>query len=245
MAEVKPPKKKDFLNYPEAIEGPETPPYKYIPATNPVLSGLPLTLAAAAIVNLPPLATFFYNNGGFNCLSKVPDLIKYSPRYDPTVIPIQTSPTSPEQLIAASNSAYLDGGERGGSPYTTFADFHASFRAGKTTPSRVAETVLDLIERDERFRGAFVSVRKEDVLRAAREATERWSVGKSRGVLDGVPVAVKGRRVHSIILLVKKNKSFIRRFSPSLPDCIDHCNLCSHSLKLHYHIPLLYMENRS
>lgn len=186
----------NFLNYPKAVEGPETPPYKSVPGNNPVLSGLPLTLAATAVVNLPPLATFLYNNGGFNCLSKVPELISYLPRYDPTVIPTPTESSSADQLVAASNSAYLEREGKGGSPYTTFADYHASFKAGKTTPSRVAEVILGLIENDERFKGAFLSVRRGDVLRAAREATERYGSGKSRGVLDGVPVAIKGRQTH-------------------------------------------------
>ena len=200
------PAKDRFLNYPDAIAGPESPPYTTPQAKNPVLSGLSLSLAATIVTSLPPLQSFLYNNGGFNCLSRIEKLKEYTPRYDPTVIPRPTGPAaSNEDLVSAANATYLQQQQQqqqqrpegsketgDGSPYTRIADFHSAYTEGKTTPLRVAEVVLRLLEDDERFRGAFLSVRKDDVLAAAREASERFRNGKSRGVLDGVPVAIKG-----------------------------------------------------
>lgn len=78
--------------------------------------------------------------------------------------------------------------------FATVHDYAAAYRAGRTTPEEVAQRALAAIEAsdasDPPLR-AFVAVQREDVLRQAREATERIRQGRALGVFDGVPVAIK------------------------------------------------------
>jgi len=50
MSEARNPLKDGYYGYPEAKEGPETA-YTYTPASNPVLRGLPLSIASSACVD--------------------------------------------------------------------------------------------------------------------------------------------------------------------------------------------------
>jgi Asp-tRNA(Asn)/Glu-tRNA(Gln) amidotransferase A subunit family amidase len=78
--------------------------------------------------------------------------------------------------------------------FATVHDYAAAYRGGQTTPEEVAQRALAAIEAcdagDPPLR-AFIAVRREDVLRQAREAAERIREDRSLGVFDGVPVAVK------------------------------------------------------
>lgn len=78
--------------------------------------------------------------------------------------------------------------------FATVHDYAAAYRAGRTTPEEVARRALAAVEAcdsgDPPLR-AFVAVQREDVLRQAREATERIRQGQALGIFDGVPVAVK------------------------------------------------------
>jgi Asp-tRNA(Asn)/Glu-tRNA(Gln) amidotransferase A subunit family amidase len=73
-------------------------------------------------------------------------------------------------------------------------DFADAYRNGTTTPEEVAQKVLENIQvsdaGDKPLR-AFIAVNREDVMRQARESTERYKAGKPLGMFDGVPVAIK------------------------------------------------------
>lgn len=43
---------------------------------------------------------------------------------------------------------------------------------------------------------AFLSVRRDQVLAAAKASTQRYKEGKAKGIFDGVPVAVKGMTLY-------------------------------------------------
>ena len=149
--------------------------------------------------SIPPLASFLWNNAGFGALRKISILNSYEPRYDPTVIPtcneddIKTySESSPEfsyDRPKALKRRYA----------ATVGDYHAAYKAGQTTPIKVAEVLLDLIEKDTRQKVAFLTIKREDVLAAAKASAERYRKGKAKGILDGVPVGIKGKHGHHSI----------------------------------------------
>ena len=73
-------------------------------------------------------------------------------------------------------------------------DFAEAYRKGSTTPEEVAKKVLDSIkagDAGDRPLKAFIAVNHEDVMRQARESTERIKAGRPLGIFDGVPVAIK------------------------------------------------------
>lgn len=78
--------------------------------------------------------------------------------------------------------------------FPTVLDFAAAYRAGKTTPTEVAERLLAAIRAadatDPPLR-AFIAVHEADVRRQAAEATERMRAKRPLSPFDGVPVAVK------------------------------------------------------
>jgi Asp-tRNA(Asn)/Glu-tRNA(Gln) amidotransferase A subunit family amidase len=81
-----------------------------------------------------------------------------------------------------------------GFQFSGIFDYANAYRKGTITPEEVAKRVLDSIEAsdtgDKPLR-AFIAVNREDVMRQAREATQRFKKGKPLGIFDGVPVAVK------------------------------------------------------
>ena len=72
-------------------------------------------------------------------------------------------------------------------------DYHTAYEAGAMTPTAVAEALLDLISKDPKHKDAFLEIRKERVIAAAEASTRRYKAGKTLGILDGVPVGVKGK----------------------------------------------------
>jgi Asp-tRNA(Asn)/Glu-tRNA(Gln) amidotransferase A subunit family amidase len=78
--------------------------------------------------------------------------------------------------------------------FTTVFDYAKAYRDGKTTPEEVAQKLLEVIEASNASTPplrAMIAVNREDVLKQAREATQRIKAGKSLSIFDGVPVAVK------------------------------------------------------
>lgn len=76
----------------------------------------------------------------------------------------------------------------------TVQDFHNAYLQGRTTPYKVAQRLLDVIRSMEE---SAVPLRPllmwdgQELLRQAEASSERFAKGKSLGLLDGVPVAVK------------------------------------------------------
>jgi len=114
----------------------------------------------------------------------------------PTLYPIAPSITKasgservPENELPAQYPATGTGFH-----FNTIHDYARAYREGKTTPSDVARKVLEAIEdsdkKDKPLR-AFIAVNREDVLKQAEEATERFKNGKPLSLLDGVPVSIK------------------------------------------------------
>ncbi len=78
--------------------------------------------------------------------------------------------------------------------FSTVQDYAKAYREGKITPEDVAHRVLEAIATSNSIEPplrAMIAVDREDVLRQAREATQRFQEGRALSVFDGVPVAVK------------------------------------------------------
>jgi Asp-tRNA(Asn)/Glu-tRNA(Gln) amidotransferase A subunit family amidase len=78
--------------------------------------------------------------------------------------------------------------------FVTVFDYAKAYRDSKTTPEQVAQKLLAAIEASNASTPplrAVIAVNREDVMKQAREATQRIKAGKPLSILDGVPVAVK------------------------------------------------------
>jgi len=78
--------------------------------------------------------------------------------------------------------------------FATVFDYAKAYRDGKTSPEEVAKKVLDAIEASNSSTPplrAVIFVERKDVMKQAREATQRIKAGKPLSIFDGVPVAVK------------------------------------------------------
>lgn len=67
----------------------------------------------------------------------------------------------------------------------------ALYRAKQLSPVDVIRETLGRLERYEGALNAFVLYDPETALKSARESEARWQRGEARGLLDGVPVAIK------------------------------------------------------
>ncbi|KAL9069861.1 MAG: hypothetical protein Q9157_006012 [Trypethelium eluteriae] len=165
---------------------------------NPVLRGLALCYGALLVSSVDRISSYLWANAGFPLLRHLPELDAYPPRYDPTITPIATgplpSPSSPSSL-SSLDSASGAPPSNASARFPSIADYHTAYSSGALTPIDVAEALLPLIRRDESKRTehatAFVAVDPVAVRAAAEASTTRWKMGKERGLLDGVPVAVK------------------------------------------------------
>jgi Asp-tRNA(Asn)/Glu-tRNA(Gln) amidotransferase A subunit family amidase len=79
--------------------------------------------------------------------------------------------------------------------YHSIAEYHALYSSGELTPLAVVEALLPLIRRDvskaSHHSIAFIASNPEEILEEARASTQRYKEGKSLGLFDGVPTAIK------------------------------------------------------
>lgn len=139
------------------------------------------------MTNFNFVSSFLWSNAGFNNLRKL-DLEDYGPRYDPTVIPKASDSTVNAGSGSTLDAVYVNGPKCVNRHYT-IADYHSAYESGKLTPTAVAKALLALVPK---HKAAFLDVNKDRVLAAAEASTRRYRDGKSRSMLDGVPLSVKG-----------------------------------------------------
>ncbi|KAL1963625.1 hypothetical protein VTN77DRAFT_7946 [Rasamsonia byssochlamydoides] len=178
-----------FRNYPEPREGPSVP-YKHEELSLPVLRGSTLAIGATLIHSLDFVQNILWRGAGLNVARHIKDLDRYTPRFDPTVTPIQDDASKPVELPVPTKCR--DGDNLG---FYTSADYHARYLSGELTPLEVVEALLPLIRRDTNPPGkhsvAFLESQVDAIRAAAEASTQRYKSGKPLGPLDGVPVAVK------------------------------------------------------
>jgi hypothetical protein len=182
----------DYPN-PKPTERPSIgPPNIAIPAAR----GLRLRLFVWLLANFPAYVRYIYNNSSLSKLHTLHELDFVEQRYFPLVTPLSTRRNDHSDETSYTNPARV--GKSHATPaqrYWSVADYHAAYAGGKVTPSAVMEALLPLIRRDvpkpHLHARAFRHTDVDLTMRAARASDERWRNGKSLGVLDGVPIAIK------------------------------------------------------
>ncbi|KAI9730155.1 MAG: D-lactate ferricytochrome c oxidoreductase [Claussenomyces sp. TS43310] len=161
---------------------------------NPVFRGKLLSIGATIVSKLEFIQKYLWANAGFGNLDKLPGLLHYTPRFDPTVIPLSSNSAFDTSIYTAPEvfkSLPQDVPGR----YYSVADYQALYVSGALTPLAVAEALLPLIRRDvepsAKHSVAFIDTKIDRVLKAAMASTQRYQEGKPLGLLDGVPMACK------------------------------------------------------
>jgi len=106
---------------------------------------------------------------------------------------IDASPLSLEELVNLKPS-HSDENMEGGDPpfrHWTIYDFTTKYKNGEITPTEVVKRVIKLARETKDKNPMIVFINEEDALKEACESTKRYEQGTSKGVLDGVPIAVK------------------------------------------------------
>ncbi len=113
----------------------------------------------------------------------------------PTYAPIHYTGQLQKEAATVPEAEFPKSPSQGkGFVFTSIHEYANAYRAGTLTPEDVAKRVLEAIEQSEASSQplrAFIAVNREDVLRQAKESTQRFKDGKPLSIFDGVPVAVK------------------------------------------------------
>ena len=99
-------------------------------------------------------------------------------------------PAHPARIHSGGGLAMADI-ERGRLPFLSVAELGRLIRAGEVSPVAAAEAFLERIERLDGRLNSYITVCRDDALRAARAAEAEIAAGRYLGPLHGVPVAVK------------------------------------------------------
>lgn len=135
------------------------------------------------------LAPSLFENAGVHWLRK--QHFDENPTYQPIHF---TGSLQRESSAVPENELPREASRTKGFRFASVFDFYKAYCDGTITPQEVAKKVLDAIEvsdTGDKPLKAFIAVNRADVMRQARESTERIKVGKPLSLLDGVPVAIK------------------------------------------------------
>ena len=67
-------------------------------------------------------------------------------------------------------------------------DLLSMYKTKETNPLEVSLDIIKQLENKNSQINAFVCFDKEKILQQAKLSSERWSSGKVKGILDGVPI---------------------------------------------------------
>ena len=70
-------------------------------------------------------------------------------------------------------------------------DLLSMYKTGETNPLEVSLDIIKQLENKNSQFNAFVCFDKEKILQQAKLSSERWSSGKVKGILDGIPISIK------------------------------------------------------
>jgi hypothetical protein len=162
---------------------------------NPVLRGFLVKFSAASLPIIPGLASIFYKNAGWPKLKDVEGAKEVGATYDPTVIPVRPGQSDEDPAVYTDPKLIPKPTSDLPTLFYSILDYHRDYQSGKTTPTAVVEALLPLIRRDVEnpsiHSKAWLDTNLALVQAAAAASTERWKIGKEKGVLDGVPIGVK------------------------------------------------------
>jgi hypothetical protein len=187
-------KSDQFYGYPR----PKEHTFHYTPhgqPSNPVIRGLLVKFSAATLPHIPGLASIFYKNAGWPKLKDVEGVKDVGATYDPTVIPVRPGQSDEDPSVYTDPKLIPKATSDIPTTFYSILDYHCDYQSGKTTPTAVIEALLPLIRRDvdepSMHSKAWLDTKVEIVQAAAAASTERWKMGKEKGLLDGVPIGVK------------------------------------------------------
>ena len=69
-------------------------------------------------------------------------------------------------------------------------DLLSMYQNKETNPLEVSLEIIKQLENKNSHFNAFVCFDKEKILQQAKSSSERWSSGKVKGILDGVPISI-------------------------------------------------------
>ncbi|PID44033.1 MAG: amidase [Gammaproteobacteria bacterium] len=75
--------------------------------------------------------------------------------------------------------------------YHSFRDFAVDYRTGKSSPTTVANRLIETLKAQKETINAITNFDEQDILHQARESEKRLREGTPRSPLEGVPVSVK------------------------------------------------------
>ncbi|KAH8662583.1 glutamyl-tRNA amidotransferase subunit A [Xylariales sp. PMI_506] len=192
------PRRRFFL-YPEPRRAFDEP-FKHEKKFTPRLDGLVLVIAAFLMESLGFIRRKSWEDAGFNSVRRIRKQIELiEPRFDPTVFPIEDTSAPSYQSREAEDEHETDlklplpvsSSQR---KYSV-ADYRALYLSGELTPLDVVQAILPFIRRDTLPPGehstAWFEVHPDLIIKAAEESTLRYKEGRSLGLLDGIPTAVK------------------------------------------------------
>jgi aspartyl-tRNA(Asn)/glutamyl-tRNA(Gln) amidotransferase subunit A len=76
-------------------------------------------------------------------------------------------------------------------PYLSLTEASALIKARRLSPVELTQAILDRVDRLDGAVGAFITVTRDEALRAARQAEQEIARGTYRGPLHGIPFGVK------------------------------------------------------
>lgn len=114
----------------------------------------------------------------------------------PTFLPIHSVDNAAPAGAAIPPSKWSKetAGHEAGFRFPSITDFARAYANGCVSPEDVAKAVISSIQASQKMSpalNAFLPIQVEDVLRQARESTQRFQAGNPRSPLEGVPVAIK------------------------------------------------------
>ncbi|KAF9306251.1 hypothetical protein BGZ74_006897 [Mortierella antarctica] len=141
-------------------------------------------------------------------------------------VPDSTTSLSPAEYLAAImeqadkevDSPTLK--TSGGHKFLSCRDYYVAYKSKKTTPTMIAEQLLGNIEESGKISpplGALWSWRVDFILKQAKASTLRYSEGRPKSIVDGVPVVIKDE-IDVEGLVTGVGTSFLNRNSPALED---------------------------
>ncbi|ORZ37458.1 amidase signature domain-containing protein, partial [Catenaria anguillulae PL171] len=182
--------------------------YTPVRQSAPVVTGKALLYLVYLATKLPFVGAKFWSDTGMYSLRTHTHKLK---GVDATLLPLippskaQRDTSQQAQLTLADLFRLADAHAVANPPdaankpmaHWTVFDYYAAYKAGTTTPLRVAQAVLDAIHASDNpatenpALTAFLHTNKQATLAQAQDSTDRWAAGQPLSIFDGIPIAVK------------------------------------------------------
>ncbi|KAI9270707.1 amidase signature domain-containing protein [Phascolomyces articulosus] len=180
----------------------------------PALYGLSLAMAANLVDRVPLAGKKIARDARmFNLRNRT--LVEM-----PTLLPIphehKHSSSNVENTTPSSFTLNIE--TKSKSPFYSFWDYHLAYKEQKTTPTKVAQALLKVLEESNpKYHWMRAIMKTDSVLNQAAESTTRYKDGKPLSQLDGVFVSIK-EEMNIQGFETKGGTSFINNEKPAESD---------------------------